>query len=147
MNWQELSSTSHYKTAMALKNVIASGDLPEAVIGIEELIQALSRSEKRALKSQLIRLMLHIIKWQSQPERRSLSWVASIKDAREEIADIQEETPSLNDNVIKELWDKAFIIANRDAQAEMSKKSAVAALSWQEVFEIGYDLHDDNSLF
>ncbi len=147
MNWQELSSTSHYKTAMALKNEIASGNLPEAVIGIEELIQALSRSEKRALKSQLIRLMLHIIKWQSQPERRSLSWVASIKDAREEIADIQEETPSLNDNVIKELWDKAFIIANRDAQAEMSKKSAVVALSWPEVFEIGYDLHDDNSLF
>ena len=147
MNWQELSSTSHYKTAMALKNEIASGNLPEAVIGIEELIQALSRSEKRALKSQLIRLMLHIIKWQSQPERRSLSWVASIKDAREEIADIQEETPNLTDNVIKELWDKAFIIANRDAQAEMSKKSAVAELSWQEVFENGYDLHDDNALF
>ncbi len=147
MNWQELSSTSHYKTAMALKNEIASGNLPEAVIGIEELIQALSRSEKRALKSQLIRLMLHIIKWQSQPERRSLSWVASIKDAREEIADIQEETPSLTDNVINELWDKAFIIANRDAQAEMSKKSAVNALSWQEVFENDYDLHDDNTLF
>ena len=147
MNWQELSSASHYKTAMAVKNEIASGNLPEAVIGIEELIQALSRSEKRALKSQLIRLMLHIIKWRSQPERRSLSWVASIKDAREEIADIQEETPSLTDNVIKELWDKAFIIANRDAQAEMSKKSAVAALSWQEVFEINYDLHDDNALF
>ena len=143
MNWQELSSTSHYKTAMALKNEITSGNLPEAVIGIEELIQALSRSEKRALKSQLIRLMLHIIKWQSQPERRSLSWVASIKDAREEIADIQEETPSLTDNVIKELWDKAFIIANRDAQAEMSKKSAVTALSWQEVFECDYDFHDD----
>lgn len=147
MNWQELSSTSHYKTAMALKNEIASGNLPEAAIGIEKLIQALSRSEKRALKSQLIRLMLHIIKWQSQPERRSLSWVADIKDAREEIADIQEETPSLNDNVIKELWDKAFIIANRDAQAEMSKKTAVAALSWQEVFENDYDLDDDNTLF
>jgi len=143
MNWQELSSTSHYKTAMALKNEIANGNLPEAVIGIEELIQALSRSEKRALKSQMIRLMLHIIKWQSQPERRSLNWVASIKDAREEIADIQEETPSLTDNVIKELWDKAFVIANRDAQAEMSKKSDVTALTWHEVFEIDYDLHDD----
>ena len=132
---------------MALKNEIAKGNLPEAVIGIEELIQALSRSEKRALKSQLIRLMLHIIKWQSQPERRSLSWIASIKDAREEIADIQEETPSLTDNIIKELWDKALVIANRDAQAEMSKKSAVAALSWQEVFEDDYDLQDDNALF
>jgi len=94
MNWQELSSTSHYKTAVAVKHEMASGNLPEAVIGIEELIQALSRSEKRALKSQMVSRLLHIIKWQSQPERRSLSWVASIKDAREEIADIQEETPA-----------------------------------------------------
>jgi hypothetical protein len=142
MNWQKLSSTSHYKTAMAVKNEIAIGNLSEAFIGIEELIQALSRSEKRALKSQLVGLMLHIIKWQSQPERRSLSWIASIKDAREEITDIQEETPSLNNNVIEELWDKVFIIAKRDAQAEMGKKSAVTALSWQTVFEDDYDLHD-----
>ncbi|CAK0761971.1 conserved hypothetical protein [Gammaproteobacteria bacterium] len=140
MNWQELSSVSHYQTALAVKNEMSAGSFPEAMIGIEELIQALSRSEKRALKSQLIRLMLHIIKWQSQPERRSLSWIASIKDARDEIIDIQQETPSLNDNIIGELWDKAFVIAQRDAQAEMCKKSTVTRLSWQEVFEDDYDL-------
>ena len=143
MNWQKLSSSSHYKTAIAVKNEIAIGNLTEASIGIEELIQALSRSEKRVLKSQLIGLMLHIIKWQSQPERRSLSWIASIKDAREEIIDIQEATPSLNNNVIEELWDKVFIIAKRDAQAEMGKKSTVTALSWQDVFEDDYELQDD----
>jgi hypothetical protein len=142
MNWQELSSTSPYKTAVAVKNQIALNNLSEASIGIEELINALSRSEKRALKSQLIRLMVHIIKWQSQPERRSLSWVASINDARDEIIDIQEETPSLNDNAIKELWDKTFVIANRDAAAEMHKKSTVTSLSWQEVFDLDYDLNE-----
>jgi hypothetical protein len=142
MNWQELSSTSHYKTAVAVKNEISFGNLSEATIGIEELIQALSRSEKRALKSQLIRLMLHIIKWQTQPERRSLSWVASINDARDEITDIQEETPSLNDNALKELWDKAFVIAKRDAQADMQKKTNLTSLSWQEVFADDYDLSE-----
>ena len=91
--------------------------------------------------------MLHIIKWQSQPERRSLSWIASIKDAREEIADIQEETPSLGNNVIAELWNKVFVIAQRDAQAEMGKLSTVTALSWQEVFEDDYNLQDGNALF
>lgn len=146
MNWQELSSTSHYKTAVAVKNEISFGNLSEAAIGIEELIHALSRSEKRALKSQLIRLMLHIIKWQTQPERRSLSWQASINDARDEIADIQEETPSLNDNAIKELWDKAFVIAKRDAQAEMQKKPTITGLSWQQVFQDDYDLPDGNSI-
>jgi hypothetical protein len=142
MNWQELSSTSHYKTAVAVKTQIALNNLSEASIGIEELINALSRSEKRALKSQLIRLMVHIIKWQCQPERRSLSWVASINDARDEIIDIQEETPSLNDNAIKELWDKTFVIANRDAAAEMCKKSTVTSLSWQEVFDVDYELNE-----
>ena len=140
MNWKELSSTSPYKTAVAVKQQIALNNVSEANIGIEELIQALSRSEKRALKSQLVRLMMHIVKWQSQPERRSLSWVASIKDARDEIADICDETPSLNENVIRELWDKAFLIASRDAQAEMGKKSNVASLSWQEVFDVDYEL-------
>jgi hypothetical protein len=72
MDWQELSSTSHYQTAMAIKQALQRGNVQEAITGIEELIEALSRSDKRALKSQLIRLMMHIIKWKSQPKKRSL---------------------------------------------------------------------------
>ncbi len=142
MNWQELSSTSHYKTAVAIKDEIQTGNTAEAMIGIEELIDALSRSEKRALKSQLVRLMLHIIKWQTQPEKCTSGWIASIQDAREEIADIQEETPSLNDAVIRTLWDKCFIIARRDAEAEMNRKTQLQSLSWKEVFDDEYELEN-----
>jgi hypothetical protein len=140
MNWQVLSSDSHFKTAVAIRSKLEMGHVAEATKGIEELIEALSRSEKRALKSQLVRLMLHIIKWQSQPEKRSRSWVASIKNARDEMADIQDETPSLNNAVIESLWDKAFIIAKRDAEAEMGKKSEVQSVSWEEAFEDEYEL-------
>ena len=140
MNWQTLSADSHYKTAVAIQAELEQGHWQEAALGIEELIEALSRSEKRALKSQLVRLMLHIIKWQSQPERRSWRWVASIKDARDEIADIQDENPCLNDTVIESLWEKAFVMAKRDAQAEMGKKSDVQSVSWQEAFGYEYEL-------
>ncbi len=140
MNWQTLSTDSHYKTAVAILSELEMGHVDEAVKGVEELIEALSRSEKRALKSQLVRLMLHIIKWQSQPERRSRSWAASIQDARDEIADIQDETPSLNNAVIESLWEKAFVMAKRDAQAEMGKKSDVQNVSWQEAFVDEYEL-------
>ena len=140
MNWQTLSTDSHYKTAVAIRSELEMGNVDEATKGIEELIEALSRSEKRALKSQLVRLMLHIIKWQSQPEKRSRSWLASIKDARDEIADIQEETPSLNNAVIESLWQKAFVIAKRDAEAEMGKKSDVQSVSWQDAFGYEYEL-------
>lgn len=114
--------------------------MEEASKGLEELIEALSRSEKHALKSQLVRLILNIIKWHSQPERRSWSWVASIKDARDEITDIQEETPSLNDSVIESLWDKSFVMAKRDAEAEMGKKSDAQGASWQQAFVDEYEL-------
>lgn len=140
MDWQELSSISHYKTAQAIKDELQSGHIQEAMSGIEQLIEVLSRSEKRALRSQLIRLMLHVIKWRSQPKRRSLSWVASIKNAREEISDIQDETPSLTDQVIRTMWDKCFTMAKREAQAQMNQTTDIQQLSWQEVFMDEYDI-------
>src|SRR5450432_3997469 len=100
MKWQDLSATSHYQTAVAVEEALERGEIDDAKAGIQELIDALSRSEKRALRSQLIRLMLHIIKWKTQPERRSVSWCVSILSARREIEDIQEDTPSLTRSVI-----------------------------------------------
>jgi hypothetical protein len=140
MNWQELSATSHYQTATEIKDKLQEGNVQEATIGIEELIEALARSEKRAMKNQLIRLMMHIIKWKSQPEKRSRSWSASIQNAKEEILDIQEEIPSLTDAVILEMWEKCFRAAKREAEGEMNRKSQVSELSWQEVFENQYEL-------
>ncbi|MGH8650838.1 MAG: DUF29 domain-containing protein [Gammaproteobacteria bacterium] len=140
-NWQELSNTSHYQTAVAIRQALHEGDVGDATIGIEELIEALSRSDKRALRSHLIRLMMHIVKWKSQPNGRSLSWSASIRNAREEIADIQEETPSLTEAVIRQMWDKCFTAAKREAEGEMNQKTPLPGLSWGEVFEDPYDLN------
>ncbi|MBM3237141.1 DUF29 domain-containing protein [Candidatus Poribacteria bacterium] len=53
MNWQEISATSHYRTAVIIQQELQKGNIEEANNGIMELIEALSRSEKRALKSQL----------------------------------------------------------------------------------------------
>ncbi len=139
-DWQRLSSTSHYQTAVAIRQALQEGDLAGAAVGIEELIEALSRSDKRALTSHLVRLMKHVVKWKTQPEGRSLSWSATIRNAREEIADIQEETPSLTEAVIRQVWDKRFTAAKREAEGEMNRVTSIAGLSWAEVFEDSYDL-------
>jgi len=49
--------------------------------------------KKRALMIQLRRLMMHIIKWQIQPQKRSASWVSCIVQSRDEIEDIKNEKP------------------------------------------------------
>jgi len=137
MNWQELAAASHYQTAVSIRHELLTGNAGEALIGTEELIESLSRSDKRALRSQLIRLMAHIIKWKSEPERRSRSWAATIENARIEIEELLELEPALNPSVpalLKELFEKA----KRLSEKEMGKKTLLAELSWKEVFDDEY---------
>ena len=61
---------------------------------IEEL-EGLTKRDVRALGPQLKRIMTHLLKPRHQPERASRSWVGSIENGREEIADILEQSPSL----------------------------------------------------
>jgi len=62
-------------------------------------IEGLVRSDKRALASQLERLLLHLLKWRYQPSHRSVSWQRSILHARAEVADLLEDSPSLRADV------------------------------------------------
>lgn len=143
VNWARLSAESHYQVAVEIERALLQGDFDEAEAGIKELIHALGRSEKRALKSQLIRLMSHVVKWKTQPERRSYGWVAAIYNAREEIADIQAETPSLTGDAIREMWEASLRVATREAEGETNQRSNVLSLSWQEVFDEEYEIDGD----
>jgi len=140
MNWHEQALKSHYQTAVAIGDRLDSDDVEDARIGVEELIEALFRAERRALRSQVIGLMTHIIKWQSQPERRSRSWVGTIQSARGEIDDLQEDEPSLTDGVIEQMWDKCFHRALAEAEGQMGIKPKPNALNWIEVFETEYQI-------
>ena len=142
-NWHDLATTSHYQTAVAIKHTLSAGDVEHARIGIEELVEALARADRRALESYLIRLMQHIIKWRVQPERRSPSWAASIRTARRQIARLQRETSSLNRWVIEAMWDEALLDALDEAEGELNRRIAPMTLTWDEVFETTYSVEKD----
>ncbi len=139
MNWKELAITSHYQTAVAIKNELKQGHIEDSTTGIEELIDALCRSDKRALRSQLTRLMMHIIKWQIQPERRSRGWQSTISNARIEIEEILEEEPHLKPQ-LSQLWDKCFKAACQIAKDETGIKPTLSELSQEDVFQTEYSL-------
>jgi hypothetical protein len=61
---------------------------------IEEL-EDLGRSEYRALVSAIEQLTLHLLKWQYQPHRRSLSWRHSINKQRRQIDRLLEDNPGM----------------------------------------------------
>ncbi|NJO17096.1 MAG: DUF29 domain-containing protein [Thioploca sp.] len=141
MNWKELAMTSPYQTAVKIKNDLTQGHIEESTLGIEELIDALSRSDKRVLRSQLTRLMMHIIKWQIQPQCRSQSWLITIESARIEIEEILEEEPHLKTQ-LPQLWDKCFKAANRLAEKETGIKPTLSQLTPEAVFQTEYSLEE-----
>jgi hypothetical protein len=101
----------------------------------------MSRRDHRAVQSNLIILMQHIIKWQTQPLMRSKSWSASIANSRRSIAFIREDMPSITDVVLTSYWERCFQAACKAAEKEMRVASGVENLTWHEVFEKDYQLH------
>lgn len=70
-------------------------------------IEDLANRDKKALRSHLKMLLLHLLKWQFQATKRSHSWRTSIANARIEIEDILSESPSLK-NYLPTVVDKAY---------------------------------------
>ena len=143
-DWHQLAVESHYRTAMGVKEALEEGDLDGALRGIDELIDAMGRSDRRAVRSQLIRLMQHIIKM-ARPERRSPSWAATIAHARDEIVDTQEETPSITDDMLRQMWEHCFQRAKRYAERETGRSIPSQTLSWHDVFEADYPLPEERA--
>jgi hypothetical protein len=84
--------------AWALKNaaLLREGRLSEIdAEHIAEELEDMGKSERRALRSYLRNLMMHLLKWQYQLSHRGVSWKLSIRNARHEIQIIIKDSPSL----------------------------------------------------
>jgi hypothetical protein len=62
---------------------------------VAEEIESLGRSDRREVLNRLAVLIMHLLKWEMQPERRSGSWSASITEQRSRLKLILDDSPSL----------------------------------------------------
>ncbi|HBS69048.1 MAG TPA: DUF29 domain-containing protein, partial [Cyanobacteria bacterium UBA11153] len=83
---------------------------------IEE-IGDMGRSERRSLKSNLIVIITHLLKWQYQPNFRSGSWKGSIVEHRRRIRESLKESPSLKP-YFEEILAECYGDAVKQAMAE-----------------------------
>ncbi|MCL1469189.1 DUF29 domain-containing protein [Argonema antarcticum] len=85
---------------------------------IEE-IEDMSRSGRKSLKNNLVVLLLHLLKWQYQPEYRSGSWRGSIREHRRRINDDLKDSPSLIP-YLQEVFAECYANARLQAADETS---------------------------
>jgi predicted DNA-binding ribbon-helix-helix protein len=86
-----------------------------AALDLEHLIdevEDMSRREKRSLASNLRVVLMHLLKYQFQPERRSGSWLSTIREHRIRLAEILVDSPSLA-NSLDEQFHLSYAQARR----------------------------------
>lgn len=66
---------------------------------LAEEIESLGREQFNKLVGALRVAMLHMLKWDHQPARRSRSWMLSIKQARLDITDVLDDNPGLKPRI------------------------------------------------
>jgi Domain of unknown function DUF29 len=69
------------------------------VENVAEELEGLMRTERRELRSRLEVLILHLLKWDHQPEQRSNRWRATVAEQRRRIRDLLLDSPSLRQEV------------------------------------------------
>lgn len=95
-------------------------DLNRVIEEFEEMAANL----RHELKSRIETLLVHLLKCQVQPERKSGSWIATIHEQRRRILDRLEQSPSLKRHM-PELTAKSYMPAVRRASAETGLARAV----------------------
>lgn len=80
-------------------------------------VEDLGRSEFNAFASAIEIVLVHMLKWDHQPERRTSSWIASIVEHRRRIVRLLQQNPSYKSR-IAEAIDVAYDTAQAKASVE-----------------------------
>lgn len=100
-----------------------------------EEVKDLGGKHRDAIESQLTRLLLHLLKWQYQPGKRSTSWFATIKESRKQITRLIHKHPVLKLHIETSLL-QCYMYAREDASDETGLSISIFPL------ECPYDIDD-----
>ncbi|WP_442579903.1 DUF29 domain-containing protein [Mesorhizobium sp. ASY16-5R] len=91
---------------------------------LAEEIESLGRSQEDEIESRLNVLVMHLLKWRYQAERRTPSWQATIIEQRMRIAKRLKASPSLK-NYPASVLDEEYVTARLRAAGETGLSEAI----------------------
>ncbi len=139
---RSLHDADFYAWSLEQAALLRAGRVEEADLqAIAEEIESMGKTEKRELVSRLAVLLLHLLKWQHQQAGRGNSWRLSIANARDEIADLLDDNPSLK-TVLDEVTASAYRYARRKAaiETDMGEEAFPVQCPWSfdQAMEAGF---------
>jgi hypothetical protein len=84
---------------------------------LAEEIESMGKSDRREIRSRLVILLTHLLKWQFEPNERSPSWSGTIREQRSQIELVLGDSPSLR-SFPAEVLEAAYRKSRLDAADE-----------------------------
>lgn len=107
-----------YGWAMQTARLVRDGRYEEIdALHLAEELESMGKSERRALEHRLVVLLVHLLKWEHQPDQRSKSWQRTLIEQRKQLARLLKDSPSLRPT-LPELIGDAYESAVRWAADE-----------------------------
>ena len=103
-----LYNQDYYLWLSRTASLISEGKFSEVdTANLIEEIEDMGRSEKRAIESNLVVVLLHLLKYRYQPEKRTNSWKSSIREHRRRLRKAFTDSPSLKRH-FEEVFDECY---------------------------------------
>jgi hypothetical protein len=139
MGNQQLYDQDFYAWANEQAGLLRAGRLSEADIEhIAEEIESMGKGEKRELVSRLTVLLLHMLKWQYQPQFRGKSWHLTLEEQRDELASHLADNPSLKSTLpdtITMAYRRAILGAARETDLDRSVFPPTCPWSFEQIMD------------
>ncbi|MGL4884100.1 MAG: DUF29 domain-containing protein [Waterburya sp.] len=121
-NTANLYDQDYYLWLTHTAQLIKEGKFSEVdAVNLIEEIEDMGRSEKRAVKSNLIIVLLHLLKYKYQPAKRTNSWKSSIREHRRRLRDDFKTSPSL-----KRYFEEVMAECYQDAREQAADETGLS---------------------
>ena len=100
---------------LATHGRIEAFDLPN----LHDYLTSMAKRDRKEVFNRLVQLMMHLLKWQYQPEKRSGSWRASIRYQRDEL------NWDCNAGTLRNYADSILVLAYEKARIEAALETGL----------------------
>jgi hypothetical protein len=103
---------------------------------LAEELEGMGRTEKRELVKRLAILLMHLLKWQYQPARRSRIWQNTLAVQRSDLRDLLEDSPSLRAEIpvaIQKAYGRAVLLVEDETGLEASSLPPASPYTFDQI--------------
>ncbi len=107
-------------------------------VNLLDEIEDMGKRERLSLESNLVVVLLHLLKWKHQPQNRSGSWKGSIREHRRRISKAIKVSPSLKSypgEILAECYQEAVLQASDETGLPIDEFPKQCPYSTAEVLE------------